>query len=229
MKQSIASYVNQNTPVYAAFLDASKAYDRVNHAVLFKKLIARDVPMCFVRLLQFWYSHQSMQVRWGGSLSRSFKVTNGVRQGGVLSPFLFAIYMDDLSQKLNKLKVVCMINDSCLNHILFADDLCCFSPLTGLQDLVDECHAYAFSHDIVFNYRKSAGVLFSPKNFELSKPPFLLLGLNKIEFVNRVKYLGIIMDSSSNENCDISRQTRALYCIGNKLRSKFSLCSTLYL
>ena len=54
------------------------SYDRFNHAVLFKKLIARDVPMCFVRLLQFWYSHQSMLVRWGGSLSRSFKVTNGV-------------------------------------------------------------------------------------------------------------------------------------------------------
>ena len=33
-----------------------------------------------------------------------------------------------------------------------------------------------------------------------------------------------VMDSSSNENCDISRQTRALYCIGNKLRSKFSMC-----
>ena len=123
LKQSIASYVNQNTPVYAALLDVSKAYDRVNHAVLFKKLIAHNVQMCFVRLFQFWYSHQSMQVRWGGSLSRLFKVTNGVRQGRVLSPDLFAIYTDDLSQKLNKLKVGIMINDSCLNHILFADDL----------------------------------------------------------------------------------------------------------
>ena len=70
------------------------------------------------------------------------------------------------------------------------------------------------------------GVLISPKTFKLSKPPFLLLGLDKVEFVDRVKYLGIIMDSSSNDNCDISRQTRALYCIGNKLRSKFSLYST---
>ena len=189
----------------------------------------RDVPMCFVRLLQFWYYHQFMQVRWGGSLSRSFKVTNGVGQGGVLSPYLFAIYMDDFSQKLNKLKLGCMINDSCLNHILFADDLCCFSPsLTGLQDLVNVCNAYASSHDIVFNCRKSGGVLFSPKNFKQSKPPFLLHVLDKVEFVDRVKFLGIIMDSSSNENCDISRQTRALYSIGNnnKLRSKLSLCST---
>ena len=69
LKQTIASYVNQNTPVYGAFLDASKACDRVNYAVLFNKLIARDVPMCFVRLLQFWYSHQSRHVarnsQWG--------------------------------------------------------------------------------------------------------------------------------------------------------------------
>ena len=58
LKQSVASYVNQNTPMYAAFLDASTAYDRVNQAVLFKKLSVRDMPMCFVRLLQFWYSYQ---------------------------------------------------------------------------------------------------------------------------------------------------------------------------
>ena len=49
LKQSIASYVNQDTPVYAAFLDASKAYDRVNHAVLFKKIIAHNVLMCFAQ------------------------------------------------------------------------------------------------------------------------------------------------------------------------------------
>ena len=56
--------------------------------------------------------------------------------------------------------------------------------------------AYASSHDIVFNYRKSTGVLFSPKNFKLSKPPFLLLGLGKVKFVDRVKYQGIIMNQA---------------------------------
>ena len=48
-----------------------------------------------------------------------------------------------------------MINDSCLNHILFAGDLCWLSPfLTGLQDLVNVCNAYACSHDLVFNAHK---------------------------------------------------------------------------
>ena len=80
-----------------------------------------------------------------------------------------------------------MINDSGLNHILFADDLSCFSPsLTGLRDIVNVCNAYACSHDTVFNYCKSVGVLFFSENFKLSKPPFLLFGFDKVEFVVKI-------------------------------------------
>ena len=51
LKQTISSYVDRNTPVFAVFLDASKAFDKVNHDVLFQKLIVRGVPLYFVRLL----------------------------------------------------------------------------------------------------------------------------------------------------------------------------------
>ena len=57
-------------------------------------------PGYIVRLLMFWYAHQTMCVRWGSSVSSKFTVSNGVRQGGILSPFLFNIYMDDLSVNL---------------------------------------------------------------------------------------------------------------------------------
>ena len=80
--------------MHAVFLDASKAFDRVLHSLLFTKLIKRNVPMCFVRLLRNWYKNQTMQVRWGNHLSDPFGVSNGVRQGGVLSPTLFAVYMN---------------------------------------------------------------------------------------------------------------------------------------
>ena len=57
-----------------------------NTIMLFTKLLRRGY---IVRLLMFWYAHQTMCVRWGGSVSYKFTVSNGVRQGGILSPFLY--------------------------------------------------------------------------------------------------------------------------------------------
>ena len=60
--------------------------------------------------------------------SSFFIVTNGVRQGGILSPFLFTLYIDELSHQLNNSKVGCHINNVCINHLFDADDLCLMAP-----------------------------------------------------------------------------------------------------
>ena len=93
LKEVIDRYVGNQSSVYLCFLDASKAFDRVNHHTLFNKLIKRGVPGYLVRILVFWYSTQEMTVRWGSTISKCFKVSNGVRQGGILSPYLFNIYI----------------------------------------------------------------------------------------------------------------------------------------
>ena len=71
--------------MYLCFIDASKAFDRVNHWTMFKKLLLRGVPPILVRLMLFWYRSQQICVRWGSAISTSFKFLNGVRQGGILS------------------------------------------------------------------------------------------------------------------------------------------------
>ena len=76
-------YKKRNTTVFVIFLDASKAFDRVNYWLLFTKLIDKNVPLFVVKLLMFWYTKQGMKVRWGNTLSSSFQVSNGVKQGGV--------------------------------------------------------------------------------------------------------------------------------------------------
>ena len=89
MKELVNKYKTLNGSIFMCFLDASKAFDRVKHSVLFRKLVRRRVPGYIVRLLAYWYSHQTMCVKWGNTMSGSFSVSNGVRQGGILSPYLF--------------------------------------------------------------------------------------------------------------------------------------------
>ena len=74
------------------FLDASKAFDRVSHTVLFKNYL-NGVPGYIVRILVFWYETQQMCVRWGSHVSDHIDVSNGVRQGVILFPYLFSVYI----------------------------------------------------------------------------------------------------------------------------------------
>jgi len=61
---------------------------------------------------------------------------NWVRQGGVLSPYLFAVYLDDLSIELNNIKAGCYVGEILLNHFMFVDDICVFCPsVRGLQGI----------------------------------------------------------------------------------------------
>ena len=90
-----------------------------------------------------------MKVNWSNCISCPFSVSNGVRRGGVLSPYLCAVYIDDLSVELNCVKAGCFLGNSRLNHIICADDLCCLSAsLDSLQDLVNVCSNYAVKYDI---------------------------------------------------------------------------------
>jgi len=73
----------------------SKAFDRVNHDIFFSNLMERGIPgpPILNHFLLSWYKSQRMQVRRNATLSPAFSVSNGVWQGGVLSPILFTIYM----------------------------------------------------------------------------------------------------------------------------------------
>ena len=81
LKEVIEFYKSQSSSVYVCFMDASKAFDRVSHWTLFKKLIDRGMPDVFVRLLVYWYRTQNACVRWSTACSEMFAVSNGVRQG----------------------------------------------------------------------------------------------------------------------------------------------------
>ena len=103
LKELFRNYIANGSSMYVTMLDASKAFDKVNHIKLFGKLIDRGSAAFIVRILYHRHGTQQFTIRWCLGFSRFFTVSNGVKQGGILYPHLFNVYMDDLSVNLNKI------------------------------------------------------------------------------------------------------------------------------
>ena len=106
---------------------------------------------------------QLVCVKWGKSVSQYFSIANGVRQGGILSQKLFALYMNGLSGALSLCKAGCYIDDQCMNHLMYADDICVMAPTAiALQKLLDVCYEYGITNDLLYNPLKSVCMVFKP-------------------------------------------------------------------
>ena len=116
---------------------------------MFRKLIKRDADLFVIRFLVqcLWYSNKTFCVRWGGTTTSFFTVVNGVHQGGIMSPILFNIYMDELNCELNRCNIGCSLNGTLINHIMYADDTCIIaSSPSALQRLLNICLDFADSN-----------------------------------------------------------------------------------
>ena len=227
LKEICKHYTDKGSPVYACFLDATKAFDRVCHDKLFTFLRDRGIPSQYVKILVNWYSSQQMCVRWGSSLSEAFSVKNGVKQGGCLSPLLFNVYLNDLLIQIRKLRTGCHLAGLPANVIAYADDVVLLSPTRqGLQTLVDTAQNFAQNMDIRFNVKKSVAMCIAGRNSKLAKwlgraPSSVLLYGTSLIWVEEFKYLGHVITHDLNDYKDTLRIKRSLYFQTNLLTSKF--------
>ena len=154
--ETINHYVNEGSNVYSCLIDASKAFDRVHWGRLFKILIERNVSTLFIRLLLDSYIRQKSCVGWGVFKSNYFSLSNGVKQGGVLSPVLFTLYIDKLLIKLKLSGVGCFLNNTYIGALSYADDITLLCPsIRGLNEMLSICCEFGDNCNIVFNPKKT--------------------------------------------------------------------------
>ena len=93
-----------------------------------------------------------MRVRWNSSNSREFLVSNGVKQGGVLSPLLLSVYLHDLLCELRQVNVGCYMNGYFMGAVICADYITLLGPTrSSILSILNVCDVYARNMDILFN------------------------------------------------------------------------------
>ena len=226
VQEIIEFYNNNGSPVYLATLDASQAFDRVEYVKLFELLRERKMCPMYIRLLLHMYTHQKLQVKWNGFYSSPFGVSNGVKQGAILSPLLFCLYIDGLFIKLKQLNIGCSIGGMYMGCVGYADDVCLLAPSCfALCKMLEVCESFGLKYHVKFNSTKSHITICNKGKNILVKNKFMLNN-NVINVCGSVDHLGHIIDDSEYDRKVIDKAISDLYMRTNYIMSKFSGCSS---
>ncbi len=179
--------------LFACFVDFKKAFDTVNRKALYYKLLKQDIGGNFLKILQHMYQEVFFCVKLPGGLTKSFSSHTGVKQGCVLSPILFNIFISDLPAIFDASCDPVELHDITLSCLLFADDLVIVSKTaTGLQTSLNKLEKYCSKWNLYVNIAKTNVVIFNKSGKLLNKKHQFFYGNQLIEISRSYKYLGII-------------------------------------
>lgn len=162
---------SQSMPVYTAFIDFSTAFDKVDRQTLWRKLHHLGMPHHLLGLLIELHTDTWCQVMMGGpqGLSCRIETDNGLKQGCLLGPLLFSLYIYDLQGMLNSMRGDApRIGTLSIGSLLYADDVAIFdlTPI-GLQRQLDALTKYAEDHFLKINISKI--LIFRKKGHRIKK------------------------------------------------------------
>ena len=181
-------------------------------------LLDRKFPAVYIKLLLDSYINQSIRAQWGNSVSEQFHGVNGIRQGGVLSPILFTVYMDRLISKLKNHGSGCWVGHHFYGCLIYADDVVLICPsATGLQNMIDTCAEFGLENAVTFNEKKTICIKYGENE---KKPDFMLNG-KKLKWDDKFKHVGNIVNSTLDDEEDIVLKKQECFGQVNKMMSGF--------
>jgi hypothetical protein len=184
---------------FAGLIGFKSAFPSVDRPLSFRRLAELGLSKKFSCALHSLFENNSFQLRLGNGVTRAFPVTTGLKEGSMLSPLLFSIFIADLEKEVlgplshkHFLHDDCFFDGVCVNGLLFADDLFIFPRSQRvLQHRLNLLHKYATSKKLTVNTAKCEIIAFGSPNNANYRFKF---GGSLMPVVNRCKYLGIYFD-----------------------------------
>jgi hypothetical protein len=226
LKEVISYYTNNDSSLYCVFLDVTKAFDKVEYCALFRELINEDIPPMIIRVLLNIYTGQQVHVLWNGVYSNSFYVSNGVKQGAVISPVIFCIYYDNFLLALRSEGIGCHIGGWFVGAVAYADDIVLFAPsANGMRRMLSICDGYAAQFNLYFNATNSKCLFF--RSHRMNRCPnfrnsAFVIGDKDIEFVEKWSHLGHTINVRLDDDDDIYNRKIVMIGQANNLLCSFS-------
>lgn len=183
--------------LYVFFVDFKSAFDTINREALFYKLFSQGMSSKLVNILKQLYKNTKSAVWNGEEVSEFFEVCTGVKQGCLLSPTLFSIYINDLCDELPG---GIIFRNVLIKLLMYADDLVLIAEdAQSLQRMIDKLSVYCQRWNLMVNLQKSKIIVFRNGARRPSSERWFYNDV-AIEVVNEYKYLGVIFNYNMSFN-----------------------------
>ena len=216
----IASAIDQNEVTVGIFLDLSKAFDTLDHEILFSKLKHYGIDGIALQWIKSYFCNRKQFVQINQASSSELTIKCGVPQGSILGPLFFILYINDLPNSVN-------ISET----LLFADDTSISCSHTDIDHLITVLNKELQSVDVWMkanklsvNISKTKYVIFRPKQKRINTNIPILFDGKVLKQEQSLKFLGVHIDENLSWKTHINFLCQKISkSIGVIYRSRFYL------
>jgi len=222
LRELVRNNKRKNMVTILCALDASKAFDKVKRQKLWLNLIGKVQPYV-IRALMNYYDQLKLIVNNNNEYSSIFGTSLGVKQGGPASPRLFTIYMEPLTEELNKLGLGIKVGDLIINHLMYADDVLIMADnIADLNRMLQVTSKFGMDFELKFNPSKTQFMICdrfrSKRKFDTP-----IFNNERLKRVYKIKYLGMHLNPELKTNDHLENKIKdSLYKMNQLKRCGFT-------